>query len=157
MHNNGNPDSTADTTMIKLQSIARQKTADSAMEELFAAEITVTDGLLGHAVEDRGITVLSKESWVKACHETDLELPWLAHGANLLIKGFEFLPTDTGRSLRIGDVLLEITGHNEPGRALEALAPALYEALGLGWRGGVICKVLRSGNIQTGDTVDIVD
>lgn len=146
--------------MIKLQSIARQVGEHDYMEELFAAEVSTSDGLEGDfsvLCRDGEIAVLSKESWVKACHETDIELPWLSHGAHLLIKGFEFLPTDIGRLLRIGDVELEIAREHAPFASLEAQAPVLYEALLTGWRGGVVCRILRSGNIQTGDNVDILD
>lgn len=143
---------------IKLQSIARQKTSDAEMEEVFAGEITETDGLLGDSSPlsaEGEVTVLSKESWVKGCHEADIELPWLAHGANLLIKGFEFLPTDLGRTMRIGEVELEISRETGPSELLESKAPELHAALRMGWRGGVVCRVIRSGNIQSGDDVDI--
>lgn len=146
--------------MIRLHSIARQNSEQPVMEELFAGEISATEGLLGDmspVSASGGISVLSKDSWIKVCCEADCELPWFAYGANLLIKGFEFLPTDIGRILRIGDVVLEIAGAHAPCTALENRAPALYEALLLGWRGGVVCSVLRSGTIQTGDDVDIVD
>lgn len=143
--------------MIKIQSIARRNSPDPVMEELFHGEISIADGLLGDLSGGDGeISVLSKESWVKVCHETDIELPWLAHGANLLIKGFEFLPTDLGRTIRIGEVVLEISREHTPCTELENQAPALYEALLLGWRGGVVCKVLNSGNIQAGDDVVIL-
>ena len=141
---------------IKLYSIARQKPDEPVMEELFAAEVTVTEGLLGDQSGLLGageVAVLSRDSWVKVCHESATELPWLAHGANLFIRGFEFLPTDLGRTLRIGEAVLEIARESNPNADLEAQAPALYEALLLGWRGGVICKVLQSGTIQAGDDV----
>ena len=148
---------TVDQAMIKIQSIARQNSPDLDMEELFHGEISTADGLFGDmSGVDGEITVLSKESWVKVCHETDIELPWLAHGANLLIKGFEFLPTDLGRTIRIGEVVLEISREHMPKADLEHQAPALYEALLLGWRGGVVCKVMRSGSIQAGDEVVIL-
>lgn len=145
---------------IKLQSIARQNSAEPVMEELFAGDITIEDGLAGDCsplTAAGEVSVLSKESWIKVCHEADVELPWLAHGANLFIKGFEFLPTDIGRTLRIGDALLEIHRDTGPGDWLETQAPALVEALRLGWRGGVICKVRAGGSVQTGDSVEILD
>jgi MOSC domain-containing protein YiiM len=143
---------------IKVQSIARQKSVEPVMEELFASDITLAEGLLGDcsALTAGGeVSVLSKESWIKVCHEVNIELPWLAHGANLFIKGFEFLPTDIGRTIRIGEALLEIDRAIEHLPALAQQAPALHEGLQLGWRGGVICRVMRSGSIQTGDDVFI--
>lgn len=144
---------------IKLQSIARQKSAEPVMEELFAADLSIRDGLLGDSSALSGpgeVAVLSKESWIKACHEVAVELPWLAHGANLFIRGFEFLPTDIGRTLRVGDTVLEIHRETGPVPFLESQVPELYAALQLGWRGGVICKVIDGGSIQTGDDIEIL-
>ena len=143
---------------IKLQSIARRKIDAEAREELFSGEVTVTEGLQGDCrttIVAGEVSVLSKESWVKVCHEIGTELPWLAHGSNLLIKGFEFLPTDLGKTICIGEAQFEITGELDPGLELKSREPELYEALQQGWRGGVVCKVLRSGNIQSGDDVYI--
>ena len=144
---------------VKVQSIARQKSESVDMEELFAGEISVDIGIKGDKsdLSTAGeVVVLSKESWIKVLHETETELPWLAHGANLLIKGFEFLPTDVGRTLRIGEAVLEINRESDPCHHLQEQAPEIYEALQVGWRGGVVCKVLRSGDIQTGDDVAII-
>jgi len=50
---------------IRLQSIARLKSDNSGMEELFAGEITRAGGLQGDqspASKDGEVTVLSKES-----------------------------------------------------------------------------------------------
>ena len=74
---------------------------------------------------------------------------------NLLIKGFEFLPTDLGRTLHMGGAVLEISRAQDPCSHLADSAPKLFEALQLGWRGGVVCNVVTSGSIQTGDIVDI--
>lgn len=145
---------------IKLQSIARQQIDSSVMEELFATTVTVGEGLKGDNSDSSKageVTVLSKESWVKICHEAETEMPWLASGANLLVKGFEFLPTDLGKTLLIGEVVLEITRATDPGYHLEKDAPHVVDALKLGWRGGVVCKVLRSGEIQSGDSVNIAE
>ena len=144
---------------IKSHSIARQNKAASEMEELFAGKVAAGEGLKGDCspVSQQGeVIVLSKESWMKVCHETETELPWLSHGANLLIKGFEFLPTDLGRTLRIGEAVLEIIRENDPCQHLQEQTPELFEELQLGWRSGVVCKVLRSGSIQSGGIVDII-
>ena len=75
---------------IQLQSIARSQNDDGAGEEVFAAHVTIADGLQGDRSDLLGggeVAVLSKESWVKVCHETGQERPWLDHGSSLLIKG----------------------------------------------------------------------
>jgi MOSC domain-containing protein YiiM len=144
---------------IKSHSIARQNKAASEMEELFARKVAAGEGLKRDCsrVSQQGeVIVLSKESWVKVCHEAETELPWLSHGTNLLIKGFEFLPTDLGRTLRIGEAVLEIIRENDSCQHLREQAPELFEELQSGWRSGVVCKVLRSGNIKSGGIVDII-
>lgn len=146
--------------MIKLYSIARKQTGGSVMEELFAVDISVGEGLDGD-YKDEGdagmVSILSRDSWIKVCEEAGTELSWLAREANLLIRGFEFLPTDVGKSLRVGEVILEVIGETRPCESLEDSAPGLHEALMTGWRGGVNCKVIRGGSIQSGDEIDIID
>jgi hypothetical protein len=62
-------------------------------------------------------------------------MPWPAHGAHLLIKGFEILPTDIGRLLRIGDVELEIARQHVLCAGLKGQAHDPDEALRPGWHG----------------------
>lgn len=142
--------------LIKLAGIARRADAQSAMEEIFSGEISLEDGLQGDSkgkVKQRQITVLSKESWFRACEELGTDLPWTHRRANLLIKGFEFLPTDVGRTLSIGEVILEITRETDPCWKMDKACQGLKEALLPGWRGGVCCKVIQPGTITTGDDV----
>ncbi len=143
---------------IKLASIARRNDSDAPMEEIFSAEITEQEGLVSDSKgkhKSRQITVLSKESWVKACHELGQDLHWTERRANLLIKGFEFLPTDVGRSIHIGDVILEITGETDPCWKMDRAHTGLKEALTPSWRGGVCCKVIQGGTLKTGDNVEL--
>lgn len=143
---------------IKLSSIARRNDSDSPMEEVFSAEITQNEGLKGDSKGNhkaRQISVLSKESWVKACHELGKELQWTERRANLLITGFEFLPMDVGRSIHIGDVILEITGETDPCWKMDRTHPGLKEALTPYWRGGVCCQVIQGGTITSGDSVEL--
>lgn len=143
--------------MIKLQSIARQASETATREEVFAVDISVGDGLRGDIADGSQVLLLSKDSWIKVCAEAGVDLPWLTRGAHLLVKGFEFLPTDIGRTVHIGEVVLEITGEAAPCLPLQAQAPGLFDALQMGWRGGVSCQVMRGGSIQKGDDVSIAD
>jgi MOSC domain-containing protein YiiM len=144
--------------VIKLLSIARRANADSPMQEIFSGELSLDEGLLGDSKGrpgSRQITILSKESWLRACDELGLDLPWTVRRANLLIKGFEFLPTDVGRTIHIGDVILEITRETDPCYKMDKAHHGLKEALMSGWRGGVCCKVIQAGTITTGDNVEL--
>lgn len=144
--------------VIKLVSIARRPDADSPMQEVFSAEVSLEEGIHGDSKGKPGprqITILSKESWLKTCHELDTELPWTTRRANLLIQGFEFLPTDVGRTVHIGGVILEISRETDPCWKMDKAHDGLKEALMSSWRGGVCCKVLQAGTITTGDNVEL--
>ncbi len=144
--------------IIKLLSIARRSNADSPMQEIFSGEVSLEEGLLGDSKGKPGprqITILSKESWLRACHDLGVDLPWTTRRANFLIKGFEFLPTDVGRTIHIGDVILEITRETDPCFKMDQAQQGLMEALESGWRGGVCCKVIQAGIVTTGDNVEL--
>lgn len=144
--------------VIKLASIARRTDADSPMQEIFSADVLLNEGIKGDSKGKPGprqITILSKESWLKTCHELDVDLPWTTRRANLLIQGFEFLPTDVGRTVHIGGVILEITSETDPCWKMDKAHTGLKEALMSSWRGGVCCKVLQAGTITTGDNVEL--
>ncbi len=109
-------------------------------------------GLLGdHRAKrgsDRQVTVLSREAWNAACSEVgNPDLPWTTRRANLLITGRTFGPEDVGRRLRIGSVVLEITGETDPCSRMDEQVPGLTKALTPDWRGGVTCRVLESGEL----------
>jgi MOSC domain-containing protein YiiM len=144
--------------VIKLLSIARRTNADSPMQEIFSGEVSLDDGLLGDSKGKAGprqITILSKESWLRACDDLGVDLPWTTRRANLLIKGFEFLPTDVGRTIHISDVILEITRETDPCFKMDKAQQGLKEVLMSGWRGGVCCKVIQAGIITAGDNVEL--
>jgi len=139
-------------------SIAQRSDAESPMQEIFSAEVTLDEGIQGDSKGKPGlrqITILSKESWLKACHELGVDLPWTTRRANFLIKGFEFLPTDVGRTIQIGDVILEITRETDPCQKMDKAHKGLKEALIPSWRGGVCCRVLQAGTITIGDNLEL--
>ena len=144
--------------IIKLVSIARRSDADSPMQEVFSAEVSLANGIQGDSKGKqvlRQLTILSKESWIKTCHDLDADLPWTARRANLLIQGIEFSPTDVGRTIQIGEVVLEITRETNPCWKMNQIHEGLKETLMSSWRGGVCCKVLQAGTMNIGDTVEL--
>jgi MOSC domain-containing protein YiiM len=131
------------------------------MEELTRGSITVDAGLEGDfrgaKVKSRQITILALEAWNDAMAELgDLagpcDLPWTTRRANLLVEGV-LLPRAVGAQLRIGDVLLEVTGQTNPCHRMEQARIGLFSALQLHWRGGVTCRVIESGIVARGDRV----
>ncbi len=108
-----------------------------------------------HTRGARQVTVLFKDSWEAACAELNVELPWTTRRANVYVAGI--LPMEcVDKHLQIGSVLLEVTGETRPCDIMEAAQPGLRTALEPEWRGGVTCRVLRSGAVQRGDTVKIM-
>ena len=104
----------------------------------------------------RQVTVVAREAWEEACREVGAELPWTARRANLLVEGVD-LESTAGRRLRVGAVLLDITGETAPCGRMDQQRAGLRTALGPDWRGGVTCRVLEEGEIRVGDPVTLLD
>jgi MOSC domain-containing protein YiiM len=105
---------------------------------------------------DRQVTVISKDSWDAACHELGKQIPWIARRANILISGIVF-EESKGKFIKIGDLLLEITGETKPCDRMDEFYQGLQDALKPEWRGGVTCKVIKSGYVKLGDNVTLAD
>ncbi|MGK2913312.1 MAG: MOSC domain-containing protein [Porticoccaceae bacterium] len=145
--------------MIRLQGIARRAQSKGLMEELPLCHVTTDHGVAGDyrgQPGSRQVTVLSLESWRDACATLGMELPWHTRRANLLIEGIRFSRASVGDIVRIGDLELEITRETDPCHRMDALQPGLKTALQPDWRGGVCCRVLKSGDIAIGDAVEVV-
>jgi MOSC domain-containing protein YiiM len=100
----------------------------------------------------RSVTVLSQEGWDAACTALEHDLPWTARRANLLVEGID-LREQTGRRLRIGAIVLEITGECEPCARMDGVVPGLRRALTPDWRAGVCCTVVSPGRLNLADPV----
>jgi len=148
----------------KLIAIAIRPERRAPMETRERIKVRQGGGLVGdHAGDDpdRLVTVLSKESWADACAslappaDPENELPWLTRRANLLIEGLR-LPRAAGALLRVGEAELEVTQQTYPCKRMEEARAGLLKALAQDWRGGVLCKVRRPGEIAIDDRVEIV-
>ena len=148
----------------RLIGIARRAKSRVPMEELTEGRVTVEAGLTGDfrgaKFRTRQITVLAREDWEAAL--LDLagltgppDLPWTVRRANLFVEGVR-LPRAKGGVLRIGPVVLEITGQTNPCHRMEAAHAGLLSALHPNWRGGVTCRVREGGSIRLGDAVEIL-
>ena len=104
----------------------------------------------------RQVTVISQDSWDKACQDLDKSLPWIARRANLLVGGVE-LKDSGGKFLKIGELVLGITGETKPCQRMDEYCQGLQEVLKPEWRGGVSCKVIKSGSIKVDDIVRLSD
>jgi MOSC domain-containing protein YiiM len=143
--------------MSRLLDIAVHPVPGAPMQRLTSVAITAT-GVTGDVPRKRPhrqVTVVTQEAWRRACGELGADVPWTARRANLLVDGVELLQT-TGKRLRVGPVLLEVTGETTPCSTMDAQHPGLQAALKPDWRAGVTCHILESGEVKVGDAVELV-
>lgn len=143
--------------MSSIKAIAIKNRPRVAMQAIESAQVTVANGILGDfrgTQRDRQITILSESAWQKACAELNLDLPWTTRRANLLVDEVEFDASYVGKTVRIGEVELLVTEETDPCTRMDEQHPGLTAALTPDWRGGICCKVLKPGNIRTGDQLE---
>ena len=143
--------------MGKLIGIATRKKSRETMERHESIEVAIDTGLAGDLrgrARGRNVTVLGREGWEQACAEIGEDLPWTTRRANLLVEGVDLRMT-AGATLRIGDVVLKVTGECDPCERMTEARQGLREALDLEWRGGLECTVLEPGSIAMGDPASI--
>ncbi len=136
--------------------IARKARSRAPMETLDGVSVSLDLGIDGDyrgRLRKRQITVMAEEDWLAACAEIDRkDLPWTTRRANLLVRGVK-LPQTPGARIRIGDLVLEITGETDPCSRMEDAAAGLEKALAPDWRGGVTCRTIEPGSIRVGDPI----
>ena len=138
-----------------LVAIAIREKPHAPMTEIQQAEITTKAGVVGDSrgmPGPRQVTVLTVDTWNAACKAVGHEVPWTVRRANLFVAGLSLANT-AGMQLRIGDVILNITGETEPCQRMEDQVAGLCEALRPAWRGGVCCQVVSGGTVQPGAVV----
>lgn len=149
------------TEKARITAIARRAARRDPMELVDAARIDTETGLEGDFKgakhKSRQITILAEEDWAAALADLPEEaasLPWTTRRANLLCRGLR-LPRAKGARLRVGEAKLEVTGQTWPCKRMDEAYPGLLKALGRDWRGGVTCRVLKSGDIEIGSAIEI--
>lgn len=137
----------------QLLAIATRPVRHAPMKEVRAGRITAESGVNDDARGRPGrrqVSVITRQAWEAACSELGAaHLPWTTRRANLLVDGID-LRGKIGYELRVGDALLTISGETRPCEVMERAYPGLKAALMPEWRGGVICRVTRSGDIAVG-------
>jgi MOSC domain-containing protein YiiM len=145
---------------ITLDAIAYKTAKCGQMKPAFCANVTLDRGVENDVFGRPGkrqVTILSKQQWQIACQQINADLDWLTRRANLLINGYEFSAADVGKIIAIGTELqLQITGETDPCKKMQQAHSGLEQALTPEWRGGVTCRVIQAGLIQTDDRVSII-
>lgn len=143
----------------RIRGLAVRSARREPMHCLEAVPVSVAAGLAGDCkglkFRKRQVTVLALEDWVAACLEVGSDLPWTDRRANVLVEGLR-LPRARGARLRLGPVLLEVTGQTSPCSRMQEVHQGLLKALAPDWRGGVTCQVLAGGHLAIGDVVEIL-
>ena len=104
----------------------------------------------------RQVTLLAREDWERAQTDAGAELHWTTRRANLLIEGLA-LAGATGRRVRVGTALLEVSAETDPCELMDRFHPGLRQALEPDWRGGASTRVIEPGVIRIGDPVRFED
>ncbi len=73
---------------------------------------------------------------------------------NVTTRGLDLGKLEVGQFLRMGGALLEITESCEPCRLMDEIRDGLQEEIR--GRRGILCRVVRSGKIKRGDSIEIV-
>jgi MOSC domain-containing protein YiiM len=139
----------------RLIGIAWKEKPRQPMREAERTSVTLEAGLTGDfrgAPGDRQVTVVFAADWRAACAQLGEERSWTLRRANLLVDGLAN-PCAAGRTLQIGDVVLQITGETAPCANMDRQWPGLTAALNPNWRGGVTTRVLSGGVLRLGDEV----
>jgi MOSC domain-containing protein YiiM len=145
---------------ITLSGIAFRPKAKAPMQTKSQSMITRVAGVENDARGKPGkrqVTLLSHEQWLKACQELSTPLPWTIRRANLLIEGVEFDASMVGKHIKIGQLILVITGETDPCHRMDSQFQGLTNALTPDWRGGVCCRVVADGRVKIGDLVQIIN
>jgi MOSC domain-containing protein YiiM/(2Fe-2S) ferredoxin len=140
----------------RLLAIGTVAVPGAPMEMRESVAVSVDTGLDGDGrgrSRRRKVTLLARESWTAVCAELGVNLPWKLRRANLYVEGVELKETTGGR-IRIGDVVLEVTGETEPCGNMDDQHMGLRAALKPDWRGGVTAIVITPGVIKVGDAID---
>ena len=126
------------------------------MEELAEAAVTPERGVEGDfrgRPGRRQLVVLAAEDWADALAELGgAPSPWTVRRANLLVEGLALSRGPAAR-LRIGEVLVELTGECDPCEVMDRQRPGLRAALEPDWRGGRTARVILGGRLRVGDPV----
>lgn len=105
---------------------------------------------------ERGLTLLSSRQWAQVQRELGGQMPWYTRRANLLIEA-DGLGGLIGRTVRAGELTIEICGESRPCGLMDRLQPGLRQALTRDCRGGVFGRIVCGGRVSVGDALHLVE
>lgn len=142
----------------KVVSIALRTAVNGPMREVTETAAQADAGLEGDLPVDsrRGITLIAKAQWEQVTRELGVDLPWHTRRANILVD-CPSLAHLIGKTIHVGPVEVEVNAETEPCRLMDKQYQGLREALIPDVRAGVYGRIARSGAIQVGDLVTLID
>ncbi len=141
----------------RLLGIATRARSRAPMQLHQQIGVSLETGLEGDwrgRIRGRNVTALSREGWDAASAELGRTLPWHTRRANLLIEGVS-LRESAAALLRIGTVVLRLTGECQPCERMDEASEGLRRCLLPDWRAGVECSVVTPGILRVGDPVEL--
>jgi MOSC domain-containing protein YiiM len=124
------------------------------MDPAESAVLIAGEGIRGNANQrgKRQVTIIEEELWQEMMRELGAEVDPSSRRANLMVSGVS-LRESRGKTLRIGECLIEIYGETRPCERMDEALPGLREAMQNGWRGGAFGVIVAGGEIKPGDPV----
>ena len=142
--------------MAEVVSIHRAPERDAPAESLTSATVLTDFGLEGDFRSQRAgrhVTLIEEETIMAVGRQLGIAIPPGASRRQIVVRGLALNPT-VGQTLRLGEVLLEVTSLCDPCIKMEAkIGPGAQQAL-LD-RGGVCARVLAGGTLRVRDAVTV--
>ena len=144
--------------MARLEAIWIKRVRRGKMDPVQSAELVAGKGIVGNANQGgrRQVTIIEKEVWDERTAAVGAQLDPSARRANLMISGLPLVQT-RGRTLRIGECILEIAGETKPCERMEEAAPGLRASMYANWGGGAFATIVKGGTVHVGDDVEFLD
>ena len=144
--------------MAKLEAIWIKRVRRGKMDPVQRAELIAGKGIVGNANQGgrRQVTIIEQEVWAERTAQVGATLDPSMRRANLMVSGIDLLKS-RGRTLRIGECILEIAGETRPCERMDEAAPGLRDAMRADWGGGAFAMIVKGGTINVGDDVEFYD
>jgi MOSC domain-containing protein YiiM len=142
----------------KLEAIWIKRARRGKMDSVQHAELVAGKGIVGNANQGgrRQVTIIEKEVWQERTEQVGASVDPSMRRANLMITGLPLVKT-RGKTLRIGECILEIAGETRPCERMDEAAEGLRDAMRADWGGGAFAMVVKGGTIRVGDDVEFHD